>query len=59
MVEWLGRKFEPDAFDVGETTEFLRMLKWPRTSVSYLASILGARRVAQEIGPERRCGKQT
>lgn len=47
MVAWLGEPFNPEAFDVGETNQFLRMLKWPRTSVTSLASILGARRLAR------------
>jgi len=43
MMEWLGGKYDPDAFDVEETNGFLRMLKWPRTSVSHLGKVIEAR----------------
>jgi hypothetical protein len=43
MMEWLGGQFDPDAFDVEETNRYLRMLKWPKTSVSCLGKVIQAR----------------
>ena len=43
MMEWLGGKHDPDAFDVEETNRFLGRLKWPRTSVSHLGKVIEAR----------------
>ena len=43
MMEWLGGRFDPNAFDVEETNRFLGMLKWPRTSVSQLGKVIEAR----------------
>ena len=43
MMEWLGRKFDPEAFDVGKINTYLRKLKWPRTTDPQLAKILMAR----------------
>ena len=43
MMEWLGRKFDPEAFDVGKINTCLRKLKWPRTTDPQLAKILMAR----------------
>lgn len=43
MMEWLGGHFDPDAFDVEETNRFLRMLRWPETSVSCLGKVIQAR----------------
>jgi len=43
MMEWLGGRFDPSAFDVEETNGFLRMLKWPRTLVSHLGKVIEAR----------------
>jgi hypothetical protein len=43
MMEWLGGKYDPKGFDVGETNRFLAMLKWPRTSVTHLGRVIEAR----------------
>ena len=43
MMEWLGGKYDPNGFDVGETNRFLAMLKWPRTSVTHLGRVIEAR----------------
>jgi hypothetical protein len=43
MMEWLGGRFDPAAFDVEETNLFLRMLRWPKTSVSCLGKVIQAR----------------
>ncbi len=40
MKEWLGRPFDPDAFDVEATNTFLRKLNWPRVTVDQLANVL-------------------
>jgi hypothetical protein len=40
MVEWLGGKFDPEAFDRDKINRCLRKLKWPRTTVSQLATVL-------------------
>jgi hypothetical protein len=40
MMEWLGGRFEPEAFDRDKTNKHLRKLKWPRTTVSQLAGVL-------------------
>jgi hypothetical protein len=40
MMEWLGGKFNPEAFDRDKVNKCLRKLKWPRTTVSQLASVL-------------------
>jgi hypothetical protein len=34
MMEWLGGKFDPAAFDLEKTNPYLRMLKWPHTTDS-------------------------
>jgi len=47
MVRWLGRPFDPEAFDLAETNRFLGMLQWPRTSVRSLASVLYLRDCAR------------
>jgi len=43
MMEWLGGRFDANAFDVEETNRFLGMLKWPRTSVTQLGTVIEAR----------------
>jgi hypothetical protein len=53
MVEWLGGRFDPLAFDVEETNKFLNMLKGRRTSESGLGSILEARFLASEAKRKR------
>jgi len=40
MMEWLGGKFDPEAFDRNKINKYLRKLKWPRTTVSQLAGVL-------------------
>lgn len=40
MMEWLGGKFDPEAFDRNKINKYLRKLKWPHTTVSQLASVL-------------------
>ncbi|MGO8700486.1 MAG: plasmid pRiA4b ORF-3 family protein [Limisphaerales bacterium] len=40
MKEWLGRPFDPEAFDATRTNAYLRMLKWPRTSEAQLRRAL-------------------
>ncbi len=40
MMEWLGGKFDPEAFDRDKINKYLRKLKWPRPTVSQLASVL-------------------
>lgn len=39
-LEWLGRKFDPKAFDAARTNEFLAKLRWPRTTQSQLRRVL-------------------
>ena len=40
MKEWLGRAFDPEAFDPASANACLRMLKWPRTSEEQLRRAL-------------------
>ena len=40
MMEWLGGEFDPEAFDCNKINTYLRKVKWPRTTVSQLASVL-------------------
>jgi len=40
MKEWLGRAFDPEAFDPASANACLRMLKWPRTSEAQLRRAL-------------------
>jgi len=40
MMEWLGGKFNPEAFDRDRINKYLRKLKWPNTTVGQLASVL-------------------
>ena len=40
MMEWLGGKFEPEAFDREKINKHLRKLKWPRTTEGHLARVL-------------------
>ncbi len=40
MKEWLGRPFDPEAFDPASTNAYLRMLKWPKTSEAHLRRAL-------------------
>ena len=43
MKEWLGRPFDPEAFDVAKINHWLRKLKWPRVTEAQLRKILMAR----------------
>jgi hypothetical protein len=40
MMEWLGGEFDPEAFEREKINKCLRKLKWPRTTVSQLATVL-------------------
>jgi hypothetical protein len=40
MKEWLGRPLDPEAFDAARANEYLRLLKWPRTSEEHLRRVL-------------------
>jgi hypothetical protein len=40
MMEWLGGDFDPEAFDRDRVNKYLKALKWPRTTVGQLASVL-------------------
>ncbi len=40
MMEWLGGKFDPDAFDIEKVNTYLQKLKWPRTTENQLARVL-------------------
>ena len=40
MMEWLGGRFDPEAFDRDKINKHLRKLRWPHTSVSQLAGVL-------------------
>jgi hypothetical protein len=40
MMEWLGGKFDPRAFDLAKTNEFLAKLRWPHTRMTKLAQVL-------------------
>jgi hypothetical protein len=40
MKNWLGRPFDPKAFDRDKVNKYLRMLKWPRTTEDQLARVL-------------------
>ena len=43
MQEWLGRRFDAEAFDVAKTNLWLRKLKWPRVTEAQLRKVLMAR----------------
>ena len=40
MMEWLGGKFDPNAFDMDKINKCLKKLKWPHTTVPQLARVL-------------------
>ena len=40
MKVWLGRKFDPDAFDKERINRYLRKLKWPSTTEDQLGRVL-------------------
>jgi hypothetical protein len=43
MKQWLGRPFDPEAFDVAKINKFLGKLKWPRVTDAQLRKVLMAR----------------
>jgi hypothetical protein len=43
MMEWLGGKFNPEAFDIEKVNKYLQKLKWPHTTINQLAKVLMAR----------------
>jgi len=43
MMTWLGRRWDPDAFDLKAVNNCLLRLRWPRTTVLQLAKVLMAR----------------
>lgn len=40
MMEWLGRAFDPEAFDAAKINLWLRKLKWPRVTEAQLRQVL-------------------
>lgn len=48
MIEWLGGEFDPEAFDVGETTVYLQRIKRRNISPDKLAEILMKRYGSEE-----------
>lgn len=47
MMEWLGKKFDPKAFDVARTNHWLAKLRWPRVTDEALVRILMAQQRAK------------
>lgn len=43
MKEWLGRPFDPEAFNLPMTNFWLRKLKWPRVTEAHLRKVLMGR----------------
>ena len=43
MKEWLGRPFDPEAFDVAKANLWLKKLKWPRVTEAQLRKVLMGR----------------
>ena len=43
MSKWLGRPFDPDAFDAAKTNFWLRKLKWPHMTEAQLRKVLMGR----------------
>ena len=43
MQDWLGRPFDPQAFDVASANRWLRKLKWPRVTDAQLRKVLMGR----------------
>jgi hypothetical protein len=39
-LEWLGGKFDPEAFDLPAANKYLRKLKWPHMSMEDLGEVL-------------------
>ena len=42
-MEWLGGRYNPDAFDVAKVNKCLKKLKWEHPSIDQLGKILAAR----------------
>lgn len=40
MMEWLGGKFDPEAFDRDKINKYLKKLRWPRVTERQLAGVL-------------------
>jgi hypothetical protein len=40
IKEWLGRSFDPEAFDAARANEYRRMLKWPRVTEAHRRRVL-------------------
>ena len=43
MIEWLGGKFDPKAFDLEKVDYWLEKLKWPRVTEAQLRKVLMGR----------------
>lgn len=43
MMEWLGRPFDAEAFDLVKTNTWLRKLKWPCVTEAQLRRVLMGR----------------
>ena len=43
MKEWLGRRFDAEAFDLAKANLWLRKLKWPRVTEAQLRKVLMGR----------------
>ena len=43
MMEWLGRPFDAEAFDLAKVNLWLRKLKWPRVTEAQLRKVLMTR----------------
>lgn len=43
MLDWLGGRFDAEAFDLAKTNAFLPLLKWPAVTGTQLAKVLMAR----------------
>ena len=43
MLEWLGRPFDAEAFDLAKTNAWLGKLKWPRVTEAQLGKVLMGR----------------
>jgi len=39
-LEWLGGKFDPEAFDIPATNKYLQKLKWPHVTIEDLGDVL-------------------
>jgi hypothetical protein len=39
-LEWLGGKFDPEAFEIPAINKYLRKLKWPHVTIEDLGDVL-------------------